>query len=52
VGRLLSSPDLRHKMGTAARKRYLSSFTLEHMVSGLVKVYEELLVSKQRGVRC
>ena len=52
LARLAANSELRQKMGAAARKRYLAGFTLEHMISGLVKVYDELLLTKQRGVRC
>lgn len=40
---LLDSPDLRKKMGKAARKRVLEIFTWENAARELVKMYEEAI---------
>jgi glycosyltransferase involved in cell wall biosynthesis len=50
---LLRDPDLRHKLGAAARERALACFTARQHVEGVEAVYAELLETRQgsRGGR-
>lgn len=43
LARLAHDPDLRIKMGNAARERVLSGFTLEHVQDGIRSAYSALL---------
>lgn len=43
LGRLISSPDLRLQMGVAARERMKRLFTLDNMVQGHERVFQELV---------
>ncbi|MBC7242519.1 MAG: glycosyltransferase [Anaerolineae bacterium] len=40
---LLSNPDLRRRMGEAARRRVAEEFTLERMAAGVERIYAEVL---------
>jgi len=44
--RLLRNPELALKMGAAARERAENQFSIQAMVSRLMKIYEELLAEK------
>ena len=46
--RLLTSPDLRARMGASGRARYERDFTLDHSVSRTLAVYQEVLGEKPR----
>lgn len=43
LGRLLGDPDLRHRMGSAARQKAETCFSVEKIVSQIEAVYRELL---------
>ncbi len=42
IGKLLSDPHLRQRMGAAGRKRVRQLFTWERSVAGLEQMYESL----------
>jgi len=48
VGRLLSQPDLRVRLGNDGRMRYERHFTLDQMVSDTLRLYHEVLGSPNR----
>jgi len=48
VTRLLENSDFAASIGKEARKRIEENFSAEHMVDGMLRVYEELLASKDR----
>ncbi len=49
VVRLMRDPDLAGRLGQAARRRVESAFTLTAMVARLERLYEELLVARDRA---
>ncbi|MFQ5343943.1 MAG: glycosyltransferase [Anaerolineae bacterium] len=42
VNRLLADSELRRSMGEAGRRRVLEHFTVDRMVDGVIRVYEEI----------
>jgi glycosyltransferase involved in cell wall biosynthesis len=46
---LVTDPQLRVKMGAAARRRYLSEFTFEKMHQETLALYREVLLSRSEG---
>jgi glycosyltransferase involved in cell wall biosynthesis len=44
LARLIDEPDLRQRLGSAARRRALSEFSIEHMTDLVLGVYEEAIV--------
>jgi glycosyltransferase involved in cell wall biosynthesis len=48
IQRLIDHPDLREKLGAAARKRVLAHYTIEREVAAHEKLYGEILSSKTR----
>ena len=42
INRLLADSELRRSMGDAGRRRVLGHFTVDRMVDGVIRVYEEL----------
>ncbi|MGW1795388.1 glycosyltransferase family 4 protein [Streptomyces sp. NPDC001984] len=51
LGRLLSDPDLRTRLGTAGRERVLSHFTWARAAQGTVSRYREAIASGASAVR-
>ncbi len=43
LGTLIGGPDLRGRMGAAARRRYETSFTFQHMFDKTLSLYEAVL---------
>jgi glycosyltransferase involved in cell wall biosynthesis len=48
IQRLIDHPDLREKLGAAARERVLAHYTIEQEVAAHEKLYEEILTTKTR----
>ena len=48
VKRILQNPDLAACMGEQGRKRVEENFSAEHMVDGMIQVYERVLANKTR----
>jgi len=46
--RLIADPELRRRMGQAGREKALKEFTLDRMLAGTQKVYEEILSKPQK----
>jgi len=46
--KLLNDPELRQRMGEAGREKALREFTLDRMLAGTQKVYEEILSKPQK----
>jgi glycosyltransferase involved in cell wall biosynthesis len=43
---LLTNADLRLRMGSAGRQMYEASFTFDKMLSGTLKVYEQIIYNQ------
>jgi glycosyltransferase involved in cell wall biosynthesis len=47
IAKLLRSPQMRTAMGTAARQRFESTFTIDRMVNDMQLVYEEIMLRRR-----
>jgi glycosyltransferase involved in cell wall biosynthesis len=51
IERLLTSPDLRARMGTSGRTRFEQDFTLDHSVNRTLAVYQDVLSGDRAAPR-